>query len=56
MAVARKKGDQAKEQGCEDCDPALPIETAPPVEQPCLSSRTFTVASPKPDFRIVQTN
>jgi hypothetical protein len=32
MAVARKKGDQAKEQGCEDCDPALPVETALPVK------------------------
>ena len=32
MAVAREKGDQAKEQGGEDCDPALPVETALPVK------------------------
>jgi hypothetical protein len=32
MAVAREKGDQAKEQGGEDCDPALAVKTALPVK------------------------
>ena len=32
MAVAREKGDQAKEKGGEDSDTALPVETALPVK------------------------
>ena len=32
MAVAREKGDQAKENGCENCDPGLPVETALPAK------------------------
>lgn len=27
MAVAREKGDQAKENGCKDCDPALTVKS-----------------------------
>ena len=42
MAVARKKGDQAKEQGCEDCDPALPVETALPVKSDAHRSQPKT--------------
>jgi hypothetical protein len=51
MAVAREKGYQAKEQGGEDCDPALTVKTALTVKldihrnQPKTRNQTSTPAS-----------
>lgn len=42
MAVAREKGDQAKENGCEDRDPALPIKSYIHRSQPKIYKQTNT--------------
>lgn len=56
MAVAREKGDQAKENGCETVIQACLSKQPCRPKQPWRTSRTFTVAGTRQASRLVRLN